>query len=57
MTQPMNPIGGQLIQMPNEQLFMFPSNSYSMAQPVTVQAVQPVGVNNDAFKEVFKPVM
>ena len=57
ITQPMNPIGGQLIQMPNGQLFMLPSYSYSMAQPVTVQAVQPVGVNNEAFNETFKPVM
>ena len=54
MTQPMNPMGGQLIQMPNGQLFMLPSNSYPIAQPVTLQAVQPVGVNNGAFKE---PVM
>ena len=56
MTQPMNPIGGQLIQMPNGQ-FMLPSYSYSMAQPVTVQAVQPVGINNEAFNVTFKPVM
>ena len=54
MTQPMNPMGGQLIQMPNGQLFMLPSNSYPIAQPVTLQPVQPVGVNNGAFKE---PVM
>ena len=53
MTQPMNPIGGQLIQMPNGQLFMLPSNSYPMVQPVIVQAVQPVGVNNEAFKPVM----
>merc|ERR1711953_1295940 len=33
MTQPMNPMGGQLIQMPNGQLFILPSNSYPMAQP------------------------
>ena len=61
MTQPMNPIGGQLIQMPNGQLFLLPSNSYPMAQPVTLQTVQPAGVNTDAFEafkpEVFKPVM
>ena len=54
ITQPMNPLGGQLIQMPNGQLFMLPSNSYPIAQPVTLQAVQPVGVNNEAFK---KPLM
>ena len=54
MTQPMNPMGGQLIQMPNGQLFILPSNSYPMAQPVTLQTVQPVGENNEAFKE---PVM
>ena len=53
-TQPMNPMGGQLIQMPNGQLFMLPSNSYPIAQPVTLQPVQPVGVNKEAFKE---PVM
>ena len=54
MAQPMNPMGGQLIQMPNGQLFMLPSNSYPIAQPMTLQAVQPDGVNNEAFKE---PVM
>ena len=53
----MNSIGGQLIQMPNGQLFMLPSNSYPMAQPVTVQAVQPFGVNNEAVNETSKPVM
>ena len=50
----MNPMAGQLIQMPNGQLFMLPSNTYLGAQPVTLQAVQPVGVTNEAFK---KPVM
>ena len=56
----MNPMAGQLIQMPNCsccsccQLFMLPSNTYLGAQPVTLQAVQPVGVTNEAFK---KPVM
>ena len=49
-----NPMASQLIQMPNGQLFMLPSNSYPVAQPVTLQAVQPVGVTNEAFKE---PVM
>ena len=47
----MNPTAGQLIQMPNGQLFMLPSNSYPVAQPVTLQVVQPVGVTNEAFKE------
>ena len=51
MTQPMNPMGGQLIQMPNGQLFILPSNSYPMAQPVALQTIQPVGENNEAFKE------
>ena len=47
---PMNPTGTHLIQMPNGQLFMLPMNSYPGAQPVTLQAVQPVGVNNEALK-------
>ena len=50
-TIPMNPTGTQLIQMPNGQLFMLPINSYPVTQPVTLQAVQPAGVNNEAFKE------
>ena len=49
-TIPMNSVGNQLIQMPNGQLFMLPMNSYPGAQPVTLQAVQPVGVNNEALK-------
>ena len=49
-TIPMNPVGNQLIQMPNGQLFMLQMNSYPGAQPVTLQAVQPVGVNNEALK-------
>ena len=39
MTLPMNPMEGQLIQMPNGQLS---SNSYPLAQSVTLQAVQPM---------------
>ena len=56
----MNPMAGQLIQMPNCsccsccELFMLPSNTYPGAQPVTLQAVQPVGVTNEAFN---KPVL
>ena len=45
----MNPI--QLIQMPNGQLFLLPSNSYPVAQPEalqTLQVVQTVGTNNQA---------
>ena len=49
-TIPMNPVGNQLIQMPNGQLFVLQMNSYPGAQPVTLQAVQPVGVNNEALK-------
>ena len=48
-TMNMNPMGSRLIQMPNGQLFMLPSNSYSVAQPVVLQAlqvVQPVSTNN-----------
>ena len=53
-TIPMNPTGTQLIQMPNGQLFMLPMNSNPLTQPVAVQAVQPAGVNNEAFKEPVK---
>ena len=49
-TIPMNPTGPQLIQMPNGQLFMLPMSSYPATQPVTQQAVQPAGLNNQAFK-------
>ena len=52
MTQPMNPMEGQLIQMP-EQLFMdsFPV-AEPVAQPITLQKVQPVGnENNEDFKK------
>ena len=52
MTQPMNPWEGQLIQMP-EQLFMdfFPV-AEPVAQPITLQKVQPVGnENNEDFKK------
>ena len=52
MTQPMNPMEGQLIQMP-EQLFMdfFPV-AQPVAQPITLQKVQPVGnENNESFKK------
>ena len=48
-TMTMTPMRSQLIQMPNGQLFMLPSNSYSVAQPVVLQAlqvVQPVSTNN-----------
>ena len=48
-TMTMQPMGSQLIQMPNGQLFMLPSNSFSVAQPVVLQALQvvrPVGTNN-----------
>ena len=51
---PMNPTGTQLIQMPNGQLFMLPMNSYPATQPVTQQAVQPAGMNNEAFEEPVK---
>ena len=53
-TIPMNPTGTQLIQMPNGQLFMLPMNSYPATQPVAQQAVQPAGVNNEAFKKPEK---
>ena len=53
-TIPMSPTGTQLIQMPNGQLFMLPMNSYPATQPVALQAVQPAGVNNEAFKEPEK---
>ena len=52
MTQAMNPMEGQLIQMP-EQLFMdsFPV-AEPVAQPITLQKVQPVGnENNESFKK------
>ena len=52
-TLTMNPMAGQLIQMPNGQ-FQMPSNTYLGAQPVTLQAFQPVGVTNEAFN---KPVL
>ena len=47
-----NPMGSQLIQMPNGQLFLLPSNSYPVAQPEalqTLQVVQLVGTNNPGF--------
>ena len=52
MTQPMNHMKGQLIQMP-EQLFMdsFPV-AEPVAQPITLQKVQPGGIeNNEGFKK------
>ena len=53
-TIPMSSMGTQLIQTPNGQLFMLPMNTYPTTQPVAQQAVQPVGVNNEAFKEPVK---
>ena len=49
-TIPMNPVGNQLIQMPNGQLFMVPMNAYPGAHPVALPAVQSVEVNNEALK-------
>ena len=51
-TMTMNPMGSQLIQIPNGQLFLLPSNSYPVAQPEalqTLQVVQLVGTNNPGF--------
>ena len=47
MTQPMNPMEGQLIQM-QEQLFM---DFFPVAEPIILQKVQPIGKNNEGFKK------
>ena len=56
MTQPMNPMEGQLITMP-EQLFMdsFPV-AQPVAQPISLQKVQPVGNDDfDLFNRLNQP--
>ena len=56
MTQPMNPMEGQLIQMP-EQLFMdfFPV-AQPVVQPISLQKVQPVGNDDfDLFNRLNQP--
>ena len=54
--QQVNTTGSQLLQMPNGQLFMLPSNAYPVVQPVqnqpiTLEAVGLQGMSNEAFKE------
>ena len=54
--QPINATGSQLIQAPNGQCFMLPSNAYPVLhsgqdQPVNLQTIQLQGINNEAFKE------
>ena len=54
--QPINTTGSQLVQMPDGKLFMLPSNTYPVLQPVqeqptTLQTVTLPGTNNQAFKE------
>ena len=54
--QPVNTTGSQLLQMPNGQLFMLPSNAYPVVQPVqnqliTLETVRLQGMSNEAFKE------
>ena len=48
--------GSQLVQLPDGKLFMLPSNTYPVLQPVqeqppTLQTVTLQGTNNQAFKE------
>ena len=54
--QTINATGSQLIQAPNGQVFMLPSNAYPVLhsgqdQSVTLQTIQRQGMNNEAYKE------
>ena len=54
--QSINAAGSQLIQTPNGQFFMLPSNAYPVIQsgqdqPVNLQTIQLQGMNNGAYKE------
>ena len=54
--QTMNATGSQLIQAPNGQFFMLPSNAYPVLhsgqdQSVNLQTIQLQGINNEAYKE------
>ena len=54
--QPINATGSQLIQAPNGQFFMLPSNAYPVIQCgqdqlVNLQTIQLQGMNNEAYKE------
>ena len=54
--QTMNATGRQLIQAPNGQFFMLPSNAYPVLhsgqdQSVNLQTIQLQGINNEAYKE------
>ena len=56
VAQPINTTGGQFVRMPDGKLFMLPSNTYPVLQPVedqpmTLQTVTVEGTNNKAFKE------
>ena len=54
--QPMNTTGNQFVQTPDGKLFMLPSNTYPVLQPVqdqpmTLQTVTLQGTNNQALNE------